>query len=254
MKKQTKLDTFKEKLKVLIPDVENYEFFHLKGDEFNKKLKAFSAELGSKWVDSNYTDFNWYRHKDYLIECAWTYVVSSGGAVDNMIKYFNSIIPDQKVTVLDVYNGMGLSTLEIAQRMNASTFYFNDVLLQYEACGRLMREYNITSIAYKTIPDFGKYDIVLCLETLEHYFSPMEFTRLLMDMSKEYLVETTSFCSPQHYGHFKEYDINGRIVNGMTASRKVHDLIRTEFVQVFSGFNGRPRIWKRKPTNNLLEM
>ena len=92
----------------------------------------------------------------------------------------------------------------------------------------------------------SRFDVVVCLETIEHFKEPMHITEKLMALAKGYLVETTSFCSPQHYGHFDKYLIDGKEVSGMTASRRVHDLIRTEFEQVFSGFNGRPRIWKRK--------
>lgn len=257
MPRKTKLDSFKELIKIAVPNIEDYDFYHLKGDSFNKKLKEFSAGLGEKWVKSNYTDMSWYRKEDYLIECIWTHVVSSGGAVNNMIKYFNSVLDTKEiVSIMDVYNGIGLSTVEIAQQMNCNISFFNDVSHQVYAVERLINGLKLpkTIFGYYTLPDISKYYIVLCLETIEHYQSPIDITRALMNMSKTYLVETTSFCSPQHYGHFKEYHIEGNVVSGMTASRRVHDLIRTEFTQVFSGFNGRPRIWKRKELNNILEM
>jgi hypothetical protein len=257
MRKPTKLDAFKEKLKAMIPDIEKYEFFHLKGNDFNLALKAFSAKLGDRWNENiEKPDYYIYQHEDYLIECIWTYVVSSGGAIENMFKYFREINNPtvMKETIIDVHNGVGLTTLDLSKNWIGPVCYYNTCPLQVKAMENL---HNLSCINHPARIDHletDKFGVVLCLETIEHIKSPMMFTRTLMNMSTQYLVETTSFCSPQHCGHFKEYEIDRITVSGRTASRKVHDLIRTEFTQVFSGFNGRPRIWKRKEVNKLLEM
>lgn len=251
--KKTKLDSFKELIAAAVPGVEDFEFYSKKGDEFNKSLKAFSADLGKIWNDSGFTDFGWYQHKDYLIECIWTYVVSSGAATGNMSKYFKEAGIDLcKMSCIDVYNGIGLTTLDLRNMGFDYVMYYNDVDYQVYATSNLLksqdRHMRTGWIRDQNILAAGgmKFHVVVCLETIEHYKEPMPFTRMLMDLSREYLVETTSFCSPQHYGHFDKYLIDGKEVSGMTASRRVHDLIRTEFEQAFSGFNGRPRIWKRK--------
>ena len=251
-KKKTKLDSFKELIAAAVPGVEDFEFYSKKGDEFNKSLKTFSADLGKIWNDSGFTDFGWYQHKDYLIECIWTYVVSSGAATGNMAKYFKEAgINLSRMSCIDVYNGIGLTTLDLQNMGFDYVMYFNDVDYQVLATNLLLRgkgkHLRTGWIKDKSILENGKkFHVVVCLETIEHFQEPIPFTRMLMDMSYDYLVETTSFCSPQHYGHFNKYLIDGKEVSGMTASRRVHDLIRTEFEQVFSGFNGRPRIWKRK--------
>ena len=252
MKKETKLDKFKALIAAAVPRVEDFEFYSKKGDEFNKSLKAFSADLGKIWNDSGFTDFGWYQHKDYLIECIWTYVVSSGAATGNMAKYFKEAgIDTSCLSCLDYYNGIGLTTLDLIDMGFNKVTAFNDVAEQISAYARLLDGRDIYSpILTKMIPKGWTYDVVVCLETIEHFKEPLGPTRDLMEMTEQYLVETTSFCSPQHYGHFDKYLIDGKEVSGMTASRRVHDLIRTEFEQVFSGFNGRPRIWKRKNENN----
>lgn len=250
MKKPTKLDAFKEVLKQALPEVEKYEFFHLKGDAFKKSLKAFSAELGKRWNDNQ--DFCTYYSEDYLIECVWTYVVSSQDAIHNMLKYFFTMPETLEYSIFDVYNGIGLTTKDISANWLGPVSYFNDVPLQLAAVDRLY--YGNYNISKNIVLPTATFDIVACLETIEHFKSPMRFTRYLMNAANKYLVETTSFNSPQHYGHFEKYLIGNNKVSGMAASRRVHDLIRTEFTQVFSGFNGRPRIWKRKVENKFLEM
>lgn len=253
MAKETKLDRFKALIAAAVPGVEDFEFYSKKGDAFNKSLKTFSADLGKIWNDSGFTDFGWYQHKDYLIECIWTYVVSSGAATGNMAKYFKEAgINLSKMSCIDVYNGIGLTTLDLRNMGFDYVMYYNDVDYQVLATNLLLRnqeKYMRTGwIKDKSILESGgmKFHVAVCLETIEHFKEPVPFTRMIMDLSREYLVETTSFCSPQHYGHFDKYLIDGKEVSGMTASRRVHDLIRTEFEQVFSGYNGRPRIWKRK--------
>ena len=247
MKKKTKLDSFKELISAAVPGVEDFEFYSEKGSEFNRKLKQFSADLGKIWNDSEFTDFSWYQHKDYLIECIWTYVVSSGAATGNMAKYFKEAgINVENLSCLDYYNGIGLTTIDLIRMGFNSVTAFNDVQEQIESCSRLLKHTESYSQTLTNIPKHWTFDVVVCLETIEHFKEPMGTTRELMKMTEQYLVETTSFCSPQHYGHFDKYLIDGKEVSGMTASRRVHDLIRTEFEQVFSGFNGRPRIWKRK--------
>ena len=251
--KKTKLDSFKELISAAVPGVEDFEFYSEKGSEFNRKLKQFSADLGKIWNDSGFTDFSWYQHKDYLIECIWTYVVSSGAATGNMTKYFKEAgIDASRLSCLDYYNGIGLTTLDLINMGFGNVSAFNDVDEQITAFDNLLNSTDIfphddrSPSILRNIPKGWTFDVVVCLETIEHFKEPMGTTRKLMNMTEQYLVETTSFCSPQHYGHFDKYLIDGKEVSGMTASRRVHDLIRTEFEQVFSGFNGRPRIWKRK--------
>lgn len=245
--KKTKLDSFKELIAAAVPGVEDFEFYSKKGDAFNKSLKTFSTDLGKIWNDSGFTDFGWYQHKDYLIECIWTYVVSSGAATGNMKKYFETAgIDTLNMTCLDYYNGIGLTTIDLIDMGFNVVAVYNDVQEQITAFSSLLKSQNKYASTLTNIPKGWTFDVVVCLETIEHFKEPMGPTKLLMDLSEQYLVETTSFCSPQHYGHFDKYLIDGKEVSGMTASRRVHDLIRTEFEQVFSGYNGRPRIWKRK--------
>lgn len=255
MKKITKLDKFKQLITQAVPEVVDFEFYSEKGSEFNRKLKQFSADLGKTWNYSGFTDFSVYNHKDYLIECIWTYVVSSGAATGNMAKYFKEAgIDVSDMECLDYYNGIGLTTLDLVNMGFKRVTYFNDCHWQMLASDNLLQNTNARYVrvindnieSLKFFPMKSRYDCVVCLETIEHYKEPMHITEKLMALTQNYLVETTSFCSPQHYGHFDKYLIDGKEVSGMTASRRVHDLIRTEFEQVFSGFNGRPRIWKRK--------
>jgi hypothetical protein len=133
--------------------------------------------------------------------------------------------------------------------------YFNDCKFQVEAAHRILKSPKSRWLPIlgdadecKRFNDDGrlKYDVVICLETIEHFKEPKPFTKRLIDLTKTYFVETTSFCSPQHYGHFPKYLVDGKEVSGLAASVKTHAIIRNDFDLVYSGFNGKPRIWKRK--------
>ena len=185
MKKETKLDKFKALIAAAVPGVEDFEFYSKKGDEFNKSLKAFSADLGKIWNDSGFTDFGWYQHKDYLIECIWTYVVSSGAATGNMAKYFKEAgIDTSCLSCLDYYNGIGLTTLDLIDMGFNKVTAFNDVAEQISAYARLLDGRDIyPPILTKMIPKGWTYDVVVCLETIEHFKEPLGPTRDLMEMT-----------------------------------------------------------------------
>lgn len=250
MKKKTKLDYIKEDFEIILGKKVMKELFHLKGKYFYEKFKELSAKLGKVWIDSDYSNFNLYSSNYYLLECCWTYLVSSQAAILNMIKYFeDEMTTIQGESVIDVYSGAGLTTRHLLDK-GCIVENVNCESPQVNATKRLLNYHNHKMVYnYFNHSDVKrKYDIVICLETIEHFKDPIPLTKKLIDIceSEGYLVETTSFCSPQHYGHFKEYEINNKIVSGRIASRKVHDLIREQFEQVYSGWNGRPRIWRKK--------
>lgn len=237
--RETNLDRFKKLIKQAYPRVDEHSFFNERSG-FNAALKQFSADLGERWVESDRSDFTLYSTEEYLVECIWTYVVSSGSAMTGVRKFF----ADHDVSsmrVLDYYNGIGLTTVDLLKMGFDEVHYFNDVELQTEATKRIAP--SATSWEFHPC---RTYDVVMCLETIEHVKEPVPFTQKLIDSTEQYLIEVTSFCSPQHYGHFEKYLVDGELVSGRVASRRVHDLIRESFDLVHSGFNGRPRIWEKR--------
>lgn len=249
MKRKTKLDFIKDDFEAILGLNAMKRFMSIKGRDFNLKFKNISAQLGQKWVQSNYTDLSYYSKDIYLFECCWTYLVSSSAAVSNSLKYFkeNEISPQS--SVLDVYAGAGLTSKDLLS-------YFDNVdnvnycINQIKATNRLLKKNNLhiknNYVDISEVPN--KYDIVLCLETIEHFENPMPLTIDLVNLVNDngYLIETTAFCSPHHYGHYPKYMINNEETTGRKASRKVHDYIREHFDMVFSGWNGLPRLWKKK--------
>lgn len=249
MKKKTKLDLLKEDFSIILGERIMKDLLPLKGYDFNLFFKSYSQKLGWKWNKSDFSDYSYYSLPHYLIECCWTYLVSSQAAIQNAINYFNSISFMTSNNIIDVYSGVGLTTRLLLDE-GFIVENVNCEKRQVDATKRLLEHHGYDMVHnYFSHSDVKRtFDIVICLETIEHFKNPIHLTEKLIDMTRNYgyLVETTSFCSPQHYGHFKEYEINGKLVGGRVASRVVHDLIRQSFELEYSGWNGRPRIYRKK--------
>lgn len=246
MKKETHHQRFQKEIKAIL---DNDSLAHLKSDELKAFLKATSQRIGANWVAGGFSDLSFYYDYDYLLECLWTHVVTSGGAVKGGIKEVSKLINVNPVKVLDHYCGVGLTSLEMSMAGWQVTG-FNDVSAQNEANKRLHALYEVSPTIIEDeskIPN-GEYDVVVCLEVLEHMKEPLPLARRLVNYVKPrgFIIETTSFSSPQHPGHFPSYILDGREVAGRVAAREVHTIMKAAgFVQVFSGYNGRPRIWQR---------
>lgn len=250
--KKTTVDRLKDDFTTILGQKKMQKFEHIKGQKFYQEFKDMSIQLGKKWQDSDYEDLSYYHKDIYLFECCWSYLVSSQRAIQNLIKYFKDNIEFSKhFNVIDVYAGVGLTTRDLLTYFG----YVDNINIcdnQIKATYRFLEVNNsLMSFNFNDISDVkrlgNKYDIVVCLDSIEHFKNPMPLTKDLVNMVNDdgFLVETTAFCSPHWYGHYPEYLINNEIVSGRKASRAVHGYIRDYFDQVYSGWNGIPRIWHK---------
>jgi hypothetical protein len=210
-------------------------------------LGAQSKALGQKWVDSGYTDFSVYDGDQYTLECLWTYLVTSKSAILKAIDVVQKMYPAIAINALDYYNGIGLTTIDMLHA-GWKVAAFNDVQHQVVKANQLYQHFDISCVTHTVLPT-ETFNTLVCLEVLEHLQDPVsEIERLIGLLDDQALIiETTSFSSPWHAGHFPEYNINGVPVAGRIAARKTHDAMKRHgFTRVYAGFNGRPRIWARQ--------
>jgi len=251
-------------------DFKNYRELAVKMAEVRARLLSqWQASLDEDGGPTN-PDYSVYHDPEYNYEGIHCFEKTRQCTV-NTIKYFQKLKagnvykgwhiglsdprgvwyngkPVNELTVLDVYNGNGLTTAHLMMNsFNVETF--NDCMPQIEfmqtACkdlvGRKVKNY--TKLPKK------KFDIVLSLEVLEHYTDPLIHVHDLVKLTAPsgYLVESSGFGSKEdNIGHFDKYVIDGKRVPHAAARKYTSDLLEFYYEKVFIGFGKMPRIWKLK--------
>ncbi len=232
-------------------------------------LKQWQASLDADGGPTN-PDFSVYHDPEYNYEGIHCFEKSKT-CTGNMVKYFHQLkagnvykgwhigLADPRgvmytgkspseMTVLDVYNGNGLTTAHLlANGFNVESFNDCDPQIEYmqAACMDLVGK-KVKN--HKTLPT-AQFDIVVSLEVLEHYTDPLIHARDLVKLTAPggYLVESSGFNgSSENIGHFDTYEIDGVRMNYREARRKTSNFLSFYYEKVFIGFGKMPRIWKLK--------
>jgi 2-polyprenyl-3-methyl-5-hydroxy-6-metoxy-1,4-benzoquinol methylase len=156
--------------------------------------------------------------------------------------------PISEMSVLDIYNGNGLTTVHMA-RNGFNVESFNDCPEQVRYMQEAAKFYGLPNVVNHIKIPTTQYDIVVSLEVLEHYTDPLIHVADLLKLVKPggFLVESSGFNgAADNIGHFEDYVIEGHgKVSFREARRITTRAIQTHFTKVFDGFNRMPKIWKR---------
>lgn len=230
--------------------------------DLEEKMFSEKARIHKQWVDSGCTDFTVYDDPEYVYEgihCFEKTRACCGGMVHwfkgNTQSYLGKIMgekysgPDYRtLETLDVYNGIGLTTMHVA-RNGFNVESFNDCVPQINFMQTACKEGIGREIVNHTSMPEKQYDVVMSFEVLEHYTNPLEHVEQLIKMTKPggYLCESSGFNgSSINIGHFETYTIDGRVVPFREARRLTTKMIEKHYTKVFAGFNRMPQIWKLK--------
>lgn len=227
----------------------------------NKEAMAFirpmSDALRTRWNDSGQTDFTIYQDPMYVAEGFISFYevshechkVIGKWAQDGMagLGDFEPFDPSTK-TFFDLYNGIGLGTMHLVA-MGFDVTIHNDNPEQVATMAKLFNHYGLKMP--KVIGEEWrekKFDIVSSFEVAEHFKNPVQITRDLARCIKSggMYFESTGFAVGTYPGHFLEYHIDGKTVDGRRASKAVVKALQEEgLTKLYTGFSCKPRVWRK---------
>ena len=204
------------------------------------------ARLKQQWLTSNRKDFKVYDDPGYLLDCILSYSCVSQRCLINGERFFRAHnIPKGKA--LDIFNGIGLSTL------HANLVGFDCEALsasdgQADLCQQLSKQVlGRPTVIHRDLKSLkpASFDVLFSFEVLEHFQDPVQHLNEVLPLLKPggHFVESTGFKSPDHIGHFERYTVGNEQVLGRQASTAVRKRLEQEATKVMIGFDKKPRIW-----------
>ena len=206
-----------------------------------------SDRLTRQWIDSGRTDYSIYKDPDYVYEGLLCYHFISKHCL-LVVERFHRAFGIEKGTLLDIYNGVGLTSV-YAALCGFDVTVVNDNPAQVEfmqktAKRHLGRELKVCS----TLPS-QTFDTVCSFEVLEHFTHPLdELERQLGCVTETGIfAESTGFLDSGLLGHFETYSVGADVIQHRKVSRLVQKrLERDARVEAF-GIQNKPRVWNKNP-------
>lgn len=216
------------------------KYFKLDTDKFEVVAREAEVLQHKMWYD-NYSGpsrFDFYKTKEYLYTTIVCYIDWTKDMVTRTRSFYDKLGSEPK-TLIDHYNGCGLSTLLLAELFpKTKVYYFNDCRNQVDIMLHFQKEYRSAIKIYEHHDDM-KYDSVCSYATIEHYEEPVAFlNNVLVPMTTKggHIVYTADF-DKIGAGHFREYIVDGEKVDGKKAAR----LFNKQLNIVWKGWNARPK-------------
>ena len=240
------------------------------GGEGNSGRK-FATPYADKLVDQWYKtrDVNWlYNHPDYLWEgLACSYATSAPLVATNLEKELKYPRYDRHTpidpalmewNIFDWGAGIGLTTLILAKAFPNSTIYYNEINdQQIKLFKWLLIKSGCTNVKIiDDIDNLPELDMLVGIEIVEHFQSPMTFLRPLLSKVKTGgLFAHSSYWESEMkmptLGHFRTYNFDGdirrvdkkrHIYNGF---RKAMDNENWDFLN-WQPFMNKPRFYRKR--------
>lgn len=223
-------------------------YLNLTKDECKEKIKEKIIPLFDRWYNSKCTDFSVYKDKDYIYELINCYYKLSRRCILDSINWlkrneFNA----QDLKILDDYNGIGLTTIDLIKKGFNNVNYFNDNKRQIKVFKRLCKKEKI-KMPYNDKNHKNKYDIIIALELVEHYEKPFEYINKVIDLLNPggYFIYSPSF-KYNAIGHFRFYYNKKNIRHWCKYfGRYFNKELKKDFDRLYSGFYNKPIILKLK--------
>ena len=200
------------------------------------------APLLAKWQKTE--DFSVYEEDDYLWDTLQCYEKVTTPAIQGLTKYLG----DTRGTLVDVWNGCSLSSIQAAQA-GFDVYVINNSPKQLHLGRFLQREMLGYELPVVNLDTEMKFDFVCSFEVLEHYKEPLIHLDELLKLLEPngHLAIGTGFNDANNVGHYETHIVNGLQVKNREVPRYLsRHLMANGYKKVYSHFNGRPRIWTTK--------
>lgn len=199
-----------------------------------------AVALRDRWVQSGYTDYGIYADPVYIFDMVHCYYQRTRGSVSRTAQVLEGV---EVRSVLDYYNGCGLSTIQAALLWpDADVAFFNDNPEQV----RFMHDYADrfgVDVEIRQAREGEVFDVVLAFEVFEHYPQPQDVFEKKFEPRIGAFLSYSALFSEMWGGHFSKYHgMDAKGYPGVFAgflARRGYDLVDV-------GFNNRPRIYKRR--------
>ena len=218
------------------------KYFGVKEDEFLTIARTYEKEQHKFWYDNYNNDnrFSFYDSKEYLYTTIMCYIDWTRDMVIRTRNFADKMNIKPK-TIIDHYNGCGLSTLLLKELFpDSEIHYYTDCKKQED----LMQHFNSAlELNYKVHADgLSIYDLVCSFATIEHYEEPIKFwNEKLAEITNKNIIFTADFTTIGA-GHFKQYKVDDKILEGKQMSRYFNKYLKNNgFEIIWKGWNARPR-------------
>ncbi len=217
---------------------------------------TLASDLERAWyasLSAGSPDYGIYDHQYYLAElwaCWMIYSRKYIAALDKPVINGASIKEDLGLvhSVVDLGCGTGLTTRALRAEFPVAAVCGTNVEgTPQMRIARTLGEDNNFSVAGDLLELRDDADLVFASEYFEHHQAPVAHLREVLDAtSPRALIIANSFGS-RAIGHFLEYDVDGKMVNGAAASRAFGAELRKRGYKKIetSLWNGRPAYWKK---------
>lgn len=217
--------------------------------DVEKHCRPFDSYIEMIWNETK--DFKVYRMREYFYNLIFSYLYISKKHLVSVFNWFNENKIDlSQMTAYDYYNGLGLTTLDLSNYFK-KTIVYNDCKDQIEMCKKLFDEYHSAgtyNLIYDTDSNEEKFDVFFSLQEIEHYFSPVDRVKEIIDKSKnaDYLVLSHGFTNDRYCGHYTYYNVNNSLIHYTQVFGYVeNEIIKSGYVLVHCDDRGKLRIYKK---------
>ena len=217
----------------------------------------FLMDQWQESLDIGEPDYSVYGSPYYMVEGYACWAIYSRTVLRNIRKRKTEIFGDDVSKILDIGNGIGLSTVNLRELFPDAQIFANNFegSEQWKINEVLQKDANYT-LLNEHLDGNERVDLIFASEYFEHIIDPIEHARELIQMfDPKYMIIANSF-NTLGIGHFRSYYNGGQMVDQSKISRLFNKYLRDSGYELVKPpfFNNTPAVWRRKNDPRLLDI